>query len=149
GRLEPFGVGNLEPVFIARDVFVKAPPRIMKERHVKLRLAAGNSAIASDDAQSELARLVTPRCHPDSSAFRRHDEGGKSNGWRKSISFDALGWHMAERIQQAQLLPGDTLDIAFSVDQNEHPEFGGLELSLRDFKSKEKVHGTDNKTAAV
>src|SRR5204862_6667360 len=42
-RLEPFGVGNPEPVFIARDVFVKAPPRIMKERHVKLRLSAGES----------------------------------------------------------------------------------------------------------
>src|SRR5207245_10517095 len=99
-----------ERVLFARGFVVTALPRIMKERHVKLRLAAGNSAVASDDAQSELVRLVTPRCHPDSSTFHRHDETGKSNNWRKSISFDALGWHMAERIQQAQLLPGDTLD---------------------------------------
>src|SRR6266566_2663846 len=133
-RLEPFGVGNPEPVFIARDVFVKAPPRIMKERHVKLRLSAGES--------SNLARLVTPRCHPDSSTFHRHDETGKSNNWRRSISFDALGWNLAERIQQAQLLPGDTLDIAFSLDQNEHPELGGLELSLRDFIAPARTDAT-------
>jgi len=41
---------------------------------------------------------------------------------------------MAERIQQAELLPGDALDIAFTLDHNDHPDFGGLELSLRDFK---------------
>ena len=40
-------------------------------------------------------------------------------------SLDALGWHMAEAVQKAQLLPGDRLDIAFSIDQNDHPEFGG------------------------
>src|SRR5438093_2472456 len=141
-RLEPFGVGNPEPLFMARNVCLKAPPRIMKERHVKLRLSAGESAVASDDAQSELARLVTPRCHPDSSTFHRHDETGKSKNWRKSISFDALGWNLAERIQQAQLLPGDTLDIAFSLDQNEHPELGGLELSLRDFIAPARTDAT-------
>ncbi len=124
-RLEPFGVGNPEPVFIARNVCVKAPPRIMYDRHVKLKLATGDS--------SDLARLVTPRCHPDSSTFRRRDEAGRSNSWRRYVSFDALGWNLAERLQQAQLLAGDSLDIAFSLDQNEHPEFGGLELSLRDF----------------
>jgi len=125
-RLEPFGVGNPEPVFIARNVCVKAPPRIMKDRHVKLKLASGDS--------SDLAGLVTPRCHPDSSTFRRREEAGRSNSWRKYVSFDALGWNLAERLQQAQLLPGDSLDIAFSLDQNEHPEFGGLELNLEDFR---------------
>jgi len=43
---------------------------------------------------------------------------------------------MAESVQKAELLPGDSLDIAFSIDQNDHPEFGGLELSLRDIKTK-------------
>jgi hypothetical protein len=46
---------------------------------------------------------------------------------------------MAERIQRAELLPGDALDIAFTLDQNDHPDFGGLELSLRDFKNRQ--HG--------
>jgi single-stranded-DNA-specific exonuclease len=145
-RLEPFGVGNPEPLFMARDVLVKAPPRIMKERHVKLKFSAGES--------SDLARLVTPRCHPDSSTFRRRKEAGKSNGWRRSISFDALGWNLAERIQRAQLLPGDTLDIVFSLDQNEHPEFGGLELSLRDFRTRtesdrQDVSGTEKKASTA
>jgi hypothetical protein len=46
---------------------------------------------------------------------------------------------MAERCQQTGLLPGDALDIAFTVDNNDHPEYGGLELSLRDFTSPEKA----------
>jgi hypothetical protein len=33
------------------------------------------------------------------------------------------------------LLTGDQLDIAFTIDNNDHPEYGGLELSLRDFQS--------------
>jgi hypothetical protein len=28
------------------------------------------------------------------------------------------------------------LDVAFTLDQNEHAEFGGIELSLRDFKTR-------------
>jgi len=31
-----------------------------------------------------------------------------------------------------QLLTGDRLDIAYSLGMNDHPEFGGLELALRD-----------------
>jgi single-stranded-DNA-specific exonuclease len=143
--LEPFGSRNPEPVFSARDVRLVDPPRILKEKHVKLKLACNRQAVIGESAGepsrtelSEEAVLVTPRCHPDSAALPRRDSRAaakaSNGGWRKSIVYNALGWRMAERVQQAQLLPGDTFDIAFTLDHNDHPDFGGLELSLRDFK---------------
>jgi len=153
--LEPFGSRNPEPVFAARDVRLVDPPRILKEKHVKLKLACNRQAVIgqgtigeSADALSgteltEEAVFVTPRCHPDSAAIRRRDRGaadeGSNGGWRKSVVYNALGWRMAERVQQAQLLPGDTFDIAFTLNHNDHPDFGGLELSLRDFKVDAKT----------
>ena len=80
--------------------------------------------------------LTTPHCDPDSSALRRSDvrqaadnRQATDSKWRRAITLDALGWHMAERCQQAGLLPGDALDIAFTIENNDHPDFGGLELS--------------------
>jgi single-stranded-DNA-specific exonuclease len=55
-------------------------------------------------------------------------------GWRKSVTYEALGWHMAERLQRSPLLAGDAIDIAFTIGHNEHPEYGGLELELKDFR---------------
>lgn len=40
-QLQPFGMDNPEPTFIARRVRIAAPPRIMKERHIRLALADG------------------------------------------------------------------------------------------------------------
>ena len=109
--LEPYGVGNPEPIFSARKVQLIAPPRIIKERHVKLKLRAGQTDIAPADSVN----------------------GKSTNGLR--VTFDALAWNMAERIAQTPLLAGDTLDVAFTIGHNDHPEYGGLELTLRDFKS--------------
>jgi single-stranded-DNA-specific exonuclease len=123
-QMEPFGMGNPEPVFAARNVRLMAPPQVMKDKHVKLRVGA---ALMESGLEIELNDM-TPRCHPDSAAMPRHSKNSRS-----AIAYTALGWHMAERFQNAQLLPGDTLDIAFTIGRNEHPDFGGLELSLRDF----------------
>ena len=57
-RLEPFGQGNPEPVFSARAVRMMAPPKILKDKHVKLRLAA---AIAQAQRKSR-TRLAQSRC---------------------------------------------------------------------------------------
>jgi single-stranded-DNA-specific exonuclease len=135
--LEPYGMGNPEPVFAARAVMLAAPPRILKDKHVKLKLRAG----VESRELSAAAILATPRCHPDGAAIRREERAAAvAEGYRygeqlrTKITFDALGWHMAERLQQTPLLAGDTLDVAFTIGNNDHPEYGGLELSLRDFR---------------
>jgi single-stranded-DNA-specific exonuclease len=167
--LEPYGVGNPEPVFSARAVQLASPPRILKEKHVKLKLRAreraraihsqvvpadeGSPEQSSDQELSAVAVLTTPRCHPDGAAIRRSEKTAstvelrtenrelrtvqepRTASWRDSIVFEAMGWRMAERLQQSPLLAGDTIDIAFTIGHNDHPDYGGLELSLRDLKT--------------
>ena len=157
--LEPHGAGNHEPAFSARGVRLIAPPKILKDKHIKLKLKAAEE-IARLDSSSEncdqqdsggeelsaVAILVTPRCHPDGAAINRAEktqakdlqlrtEKRELRSGAKTV-FDALGWHMAERLQQSPLLAGDTIDVAFTIGHNDHPDFGGLELSLRDFKAR-------------
>jgi len=38
-RFEPFGVGNPKPRFLTRDLFLTGEPYVMKEKHLKLKLA--------------------------------------------------------------------------------------------------------------
>jgi single-stranded-DNA-specific exonuclease len=52
--------------------------------------------------------------------------------WRDHVAFKAMGWGLKESCDKLQLLAGDRLDIAYSLGMNDHPEFGGLELTLRD-----------------
>ena len=37
--LEPFGAGNSRPIFATKDLHLTAEPLVMKEKHLKLRLA--------------------------------------------------------------------------------------------------------------
>ena len=94
-RMEPFGVGNREPMFVARDLRVLLPPKVLKEKHAKLRLEQANG---------------------------------------KAMRFDAMAWRMAERISSEGILANDCVDVAFTLDENTHPEFGGIELRLCDFR---------------
>ena len=166
--LEPHGAGNHEPAFSARSVRLIAPPKILKDKHIKLKLKAGEEihghefspqGFAQESAQepdrqelSAVAILATPSCHPDGAAIRR-EEKAVAKGFQLRTEnrelrtgetrtvFNALGWHMAERLQQSPLLAGDAIDIAFTIGHNDHPDFGGLELTLRDLKSTTRDSG--------
>lgn len=98
-RLEPYGPGNPIPIFAARGVKLVQPPRVVKDRHLKLRVVPAIAAA--------------------------------NGGW--SRAHEVVGWRMAERASQEALLPGDVLDLAFTVDYNPHPDFGGVQLTLADF----------------
>jgi single-stranded-DNA-specific exonuclease len=152
--LEPHGAGNHEPAFAARAVRLIAPPKILKDKHIKLKLKAREQTRRGQPLPAELGKegraleklsaaaiLATPRCHPDGAAIGRSEKaeaGGqklRTENRELRTVFNALGWHMAERLQQSPLLAGDAIDIAFTIGHNDHPDFGGLELTLRDIKS--------------
>src|ERR1019366_3794047 len=114
--LEPFGMENREPVFAARSVRLLAPPQAVKDKHVRLQVAPG--------------RVVTglrPVLAGQSPATTQASSSGRNN-----VAFKAMGWGLKDSCDRLQLLPGDRLDIAYSLGMNDHPEFGGLELTLRD-----------------
>jgi single-stranded-DNA-specific exonuclease len=89
-RLEPYGFGNPTPVLVACDARLVAPPRILKEKHLKLRVAQGAAA------------------------------------------YDALGWQMAE--QATSLAGGQTLDLAFTLEENVFQDTARLQLVLKDWQ---------------
>jgi single-stranded-DNA-specific exonuclease len=53
---------------------------------------------------------------------------------KSSFNYEAVGWRMAQRLNGTPCQPGDKLDLAFTVGVNSHPDFGGLELMLKDFR---------------
>jgi single-stranded-DNA-specific exonuclease len=140
--LEPFGMENPEPVFTARAVRLMAPPQAVKDKHVRLRVApAARESVVSDRQRSGDELALQPRCHPDAAAIPKRNiedagaKGSPANGgpsWRRNVTFNAMGWGLKESCDQLQLLAGDRLDIAYSLGINDHPEFGGLELTLQD-----------------
>lgn len=112
-RLEPFGMGNPEPLFLARGVRLLLPPKVLKEKHAKLRV------------RQEVLKTSLPE--------------QRANGTGIQQNFDALAWRMAERIAEEKLLANDLVDLAFTLEENTHPEFGGIQLSVCDLKRVQRA----------
>ena len=107
--LQPFGMENREPVFACRGLRLLQPPRVLKEKHLKLKVGSPG---------------------------------------RRSRPLDVLAWRMAAMIEQSPLQPGAELDLAFTAEENRHPDFGGLQLILRDLKPAQQANAA-NATAAA
>jgi len=43
--LEPYGMGNEEPVFIARNLVLDTPPQTMKDEHIRMRVRDGETVM--------------------------------------------------------------------------------------------------------
>jgi len=117
--LEPFGMENPEPVFTARAVRLVGPPQAVKDKHVRMRVAP---AVASVERERSPGTTQAPTIQ------------SSPHSWRSNIAFKAMGWGLKESCDELQLLAGDRLDIAYTLGMNDHPEFGGLELTLRDLR---------------
>ncbi len=94
-QLEPYGVGNEEPVFVTYGLTLDAAPLLIKEQHVRLRVRQQQAAIS------------------------------------------AIGWRWAERLRCLALAPGSTINLAYRIRLNEHPDFGGIELEIVDLRTVE------------
>jgi single-stranded-DNA-specific exonuclease len=101
-KLEPFGHGNQEPVFVTRNARLVYAPRILKERHIRLELA-----------QQTPSEATPGGAQPESKA-----------------SIKALGWNLAERAAWLGLTQDSRIDLAYRIRENDHPEFGGLEIEI-------------------
>ncbi len=90
-RLGPFGCGNPTPVLAARGLSLLLPPRVLREKHLKLKVA------------------------------------------QEGRSFDALAWRWADK--GLALMPGKSLDLAFTLDQNVYQDIATLQLVVKDLRS--------------
>jgi single-stranded-DNA-specific exonuclease len=105
-KLEPLGHGNPEPIFFARSAQLLAPPRIMKERHLCLELAQA-SGPSSDGASAQQQGSASP-----------------------VSSIRAIGWGLADRVSLLGLAKGSAVDVAYRIRENDHPDYGGLEIEI-------------------
>ena len=106
-KLEPLGHGNPEPLFLARRVRLAAAPRVLKEKHLRLEL------------RQESSRPGESGSAPAHGAMR------------------AVGWGMAERAARLGLRQGSLIDVAYRIRENDHSEFGGLEMEIAGMEPSE------------
>jgi single-stranded-DNA-specific exonuclease len=87
-KLHPTGMGNEEPVFVARAVEVDGPPRTMKEKHLRLRLKQGAAAFPAlgwDWAQRATEMAIGVGTRVDIAYRLRHNDHPEFGGLELEI----------------------------------------------------------------
>ena len=93
--LEPFGAGNPRPLFVTRNLRLTAEPRVMKEKHLKLRLA----------------------------------------GDKASRPLEAVWWNGVEELEGRTLVPGQRIELAYTIEPNTWRGETRLQLVVKDLKA--------------
>jgi single-stranded-DNA-specific exonuclease len=99
-KLDPLGHGNPEPVFLASDLQLHTPVRFMKEKHIRLQL------LPSRDIQHESSATLA------------------------TAPISVIGWNLAQRARDLQLDTGSCIDLAYRIRENDHPQYGGLQIEI-------------------
>ena len=105
-KLEPLGHGNPEPLFLARRARLVTAPRVMKDRHVRLELMQ-EPELSVSQLSGPAAALPAAGC-----------------------SIRAVGWDLAVRAAALGLTQGSVIDLVYRIRENEHPEYGGIEVEI-------------------
>jgi single-stranded-DNA-specific exonuclease len=127
--LQPFGMGNPEPVFVARGITLMGTAKVMREKHMKLRLRRYERVAAAGAGGDAGGGGYAGAPAAGAQAMTR--------------GLDALGWRMAHRLADEPLAGGEALDVMFRIEQNTHKDFGGgLQLVLSDYRHTAQAMGT-------
>ena len=134
-KLEPLGHGNPEPIFIARNARFVAPPRIMKAQHLRLELA---QVVPTQVAQNTISPSATPSSASLIASSPAAPPAPSPHSFPTRLPVSAapiasirgIGWNLAERAAQLGLVEGSLIDIAYRIRENDHPDFGGLEIEI-------------------
>jgi single-stranded-DNA-specific exonuclease len=100
-------------MFVARRARLLAPPRVMKDRHLRLELAQ----------------------EPSRSTVSPLGQNSADAGTGRAIR--AVGWGLAAHAAQLGLAQGSLIDLAYRIRENDHPEYGGLEVEIAGFELSE------------
>jgi single-stranded-DNA-specific exonuclease len=49
----------------------------------------------------------------------------------------AVGWDWAARCMDLQLCQGSHIDVAYRIRENDHPDFGGIEIEIAGVRAAE------------
>jgi single-stranded-DNA-specific exonuclease len=60
----------------------------------------------------------------------------------KSAPIKAIGWSLARRAHDLKLEQGSVIDLAYRIRENDHPQYGGLQIEIAGIELASEVTAT-------
>ena len=132
--LDTYARERLTPADFERVLDIRRRVAAQRGHDHVLRMLAAPGAVRDEQSRAGVRGPRRPRRLPAENPEREaREDAADQRRWENYVrGIEALGWRMAEQVQQAGILAGDMVDVAFTLEVNDHPEFGGLELRLED-----------------